>query len=109
MGAEGEPGGAEDEEVRSSLNSKVGILMKRFEMFVGSLVAFSRVTWSSSAMFTLRTLKDSEGLTLSLPLPVGPTGRGGFGGGRVGGFPGDNGGNGGGGQQRAGDWKCTNP
>uniref|UniRef100_A0AAQ4RSH6 FUS RNA binding protein n=1 Tax=Gasterosteus aculeatus aculeatus TaxID=481459 RepID=A0AAQ4RSH6_GASAC len=39
----------------------------------------------------------------------GPTGRAGFGGGRVGGFPGDNGGNGGGGQQRAGDWKCTNP
>lgn len=45
----------------------------------------------------------------------GPMGRGGFGGGRGGGFPGGNGGGerggaaGGGGQQRAGDWKCSNP
>lgn len=39
----------------------------------------------------------------------GPMGRGGFGGGRDGGgFPGNNGG-GSGGQQRAGDWKCSNP
>ncbi|XP_051572712.1 RNA-binding protein FUS-like isoform X2 [Myxocyprinus asiaticus] len=40
----------------------------------------------------------------------GPVGRGGFGGGRGGGngggFPGNNGG--GGGQQRSGDWKCSN-
>ncbi|KAF0033194.1 hypothetical protein F2P81_015484 [Scophthalmus maximus] len=44
----------------------------------------------------------------------GPMGPGGFGGGRGGGFPGGNGGGsggggGGGGQQRAGDWKCSNP
>ncbi|XP_045066798.1 uncharacterized protein LOC121550325 isoform X5 [Coregonus clupeaformis] len=40
----------------------------------------------------------------------GPMGRGGFGGGRGGGgFSGDNGGRGNGGQQRAGDWKCSNP
>uniref|UniRef100_A0A8C2CXY5 RNA-binding protein FUS n=2 Tax=Cyprinus carpio TaxID=7962 RepID=A0A8C2CXY5_CYPCA len=41
----------------------------------------------------------------------GPMGRGGFGGGRGGGgFPGNSGGGsgGGGGQQRAGDWKCSN-
>ncbi|XP_019906719.1 RNA-binding protein FUS isoform X2 [Esox lucius] len=39
----------------------------------------------------------------------GPMGRGGFGGGRGGGgFGGDNGSRGGG-QQRAGDWKCSNP
>ncbi|XP_036408508.1 RNA-binding protein FUS isoform X2 [Megalops cyprinoides] len=37
----------------------------------------------------------------------GPMGRGGFGGGRGGGYPGNNGG--GGSQQRAGDWKCSNP
>uniref|UniRef100_A0A3B3QZ53 FUS RNA binding protein n=1 Tax=Paramormyrops kingsleyae TaxID=1676925 RepID=A0A3B3QZ53_9TELE len=37
----------------------------------------------------------------------GPIGRGGFGGGRGGGFPGNSAG--GGGQQRAGDWKCSNP
>ncbi|KAM9541492.1 RNA-binding protein FUS isoform 5-T5 [Salvelinus alpinus] len=44
----------------------------------------------------------------------GPMGRGGFGGGRGGGgggggLSGDNGGRGNGGQQRAGDWKCSNP
>ncbi|XP_064172233.1 RNA-binding protein FUS isoform X4 [Anguilla rostrata] len=40
----------------------------------------------------------------------GPMGRGGFGGGRGGGYPSNNdGGGGGGSQQRAGDWKCSNP